>query len=151
MTTKKKDLFFINAIDLVKDIDFELITDTPFHDDIITHFYEFENHKIDYELIQILGLGVVKNIHIDNDYYVYNASNDHLGNNFGFINEVVRIGAYYQITHPDYDDKELEKKIFKTKHGKEYLKKLQTSDTDIVLYRLKEIFDRKKGEIIQLF
>ncbi|MFD2043360.1 hypothetical protein ACFSTA_03060 [Ornithinibacillus salinisoli] len=74
MTAKKDDLFFVDARDLVKDIDFEVITDTPFQEEQVNHFYELVNHVIDNELIQILGLVVVKNSHIDNDYYVYNAS-----------------------------------------------------------------------------
>ena len=126
------------------DVDFEIVTGTPFSN-------ELENHEIDYELAQILGLGIVKNLYLDNDYYVYNASADNLDSNFGFMNEVVRIGVYYQITHPEYDDRELEQTIFGTKGGTEYLRLLQTVNTDSVLNRLKKVFDSKKGKIILFF
>lgn len=150
MKAKKENLFYVDARDIVKDIHFKVVTDTPFNANVVTHFYEFEDHTLDYELIELMGLGVVRNLHFDNDYYVYNASDEQMDNRFRVANETLRIGVYYQITHPDYDDRDLEKLIFKTPGGKEYLTLLQTRDTNQVLNRLKEIFDRKKGQVINL-
>jgi hypothetical protein len=148
MTKEKKDLIFINAEGVIEGVDFKVVTDTPFNPELVTHFYEFVNHEIDYELALILGLGVIKNLHLDNDFYIYNASNDQ-ADNFGFMNEVTRISVYYQITHPEYDEKELEEFIIGTERGRKFLKKLQTVDTDIPYLRLKEIFDSNKGNIIK--
>lgn len=83
MKAEKEDLFFVEAIDLVKGFDFEVVTDTEFNKEVVHPFYEFENHIIDYELIEILGLGVVRSLHFEDDYYVYNASSDHVDDNFG--------------------------------------------------------------------
>ncbi len=145
---KKQDLFLVDAEDLILGVDFEVVTDTPFNTEQVSHFYEFENHEIDYELAVILGLGVVKNLHFEDDYYIYNASNDQ-ADNFGFMNEVTRIDVYYQITHPEYDHKELEEFIIGTERGRRYLRKLLKVDTDEPYVRLKEVFDRKKGRIVQ--
>lgn len=148
MVNKKKNMFWVDATELVPSLDFIVITDTKFNAELVDHFYKFENHEIDYELVVMLGLGVVKNLHMDNDYYIYNCSNDQ-PDNFGFMNEVTRIGVYYQITHPYYDDTELEKLIIDNKVGREFLKKLQCVDSDLPYNRLKQIIDSKKGNVIQ--
>ncbi|CQR46289.1 hypothetical protein BN1058_00542 [Paraliobacillus sp. PM-2] len=149
MKKPKNDLYLIEAKDLICGVDFEVVTNTPYNGDVTVHFYEFENHEIDTDLATMLGLGVVKNLHIVDDYYIYNASNDH-ADNFGFMNEVTRIAIYYQITHPHYDDKELEEFIINTERGRKYLKKLQTVDSDMPFQKLKEIYDRKKGNLVLL-
>ncbi|KAB2332618.1 hypothetical protein [Bacillus mesophilum] len=147
MNKPKKDLFLIDSEDLICGVDFDVVTDTPYDEDSVEHSFEFENHEMDSELAVILGLGVVKNLHTEYDYYIYNASNDQ-ADNFGFMNEFTRISVYYQITHPHYDDKKLEEFIIGTERGRMFLKKLQTVDSDMPFLRLKEIFDRKRGNVV---
>lgn len=148
ITNHKNNLFLIDASTLLLGIDFEVITDTIFKKELIEHFYKFEDHEIEYELVTILGLGVVKNLNLDNDYYIYNASDDSL-DNFRLMNEVTRLEVYYQITHPDYDNKQLEKFILGTERGKKFLMKLQTVDSELPYNELKRVFENKKGNIFQ--
>lgn len=148
MSNQKDNLFLVNAEDLILGVDFEVVTDTPFDADRVRYFFRLDNHDIDYELAITLGLGVVKNLFFEDDFYIYNASNDH-ADHFGLMNVVMRMDVYYQITHPEYDNKKLEEFIIGTERGKKFLEKLQTVDTDVPYKRLKQVFDSKKGNVIQ--
>ena len=147
MVSKKKDMFFVDARELVCGIDFVVDTCTTFDANVVNHFYSFENHEIDYKLAQILGLGVARNLLMEDDFYIYNASDDRL-DNFGMMYEIARLGIYYQITHPDYDDKDLEEMMIGNSFGKEFLKQIQTVETDMPYMKLKEIFNSKKGNVV---
>src|SRR5690625_4102474 len=97
---KKENLSFINAENLVEGVDFEVVTDTPFKKDQVFHFFKYTEHEIDEELATMLGFGVVRSLHFENDFYLYNASDDEY-DDFGLMNEITRVEVYYQITHPN--------------------------------------------------
>ncbi|WP_067726983.1 hypothetical protein [Oceanobacillus damuensis] len=142
MNVKQKEMFFLDATELVNGVDFEVVTDTTFTEGAVERLYGVGNLRIDYALINILGLGVVKNIHFD-DWYLYDTASDNI------ISETVRLGIYYQLSHPKYDDKELDRLIFGTPAGMDYVMSILGTDGVWVIARLKGIFDEKKGKVLE--
>ncbi|PAV27977.1 hypothetical protein CIL05_19115 [Virgibacillus profundi] len=142
MNMKQTNLFYVDATELVDGIDYEVITETGYIDHKVERLYGVDNHSIDYDLIKILGLGVVKNNHLQ-DYYIFNAASDNI------MNEMIRIDVYYQITHPEFDDKPLDRWVFGSPAGVDYLLSLLGSQGAWVISRLKGIFnDKKNGQVL---
>lgn len=146
MAKRKEDLHLMDLEGTRLDIDYFVVTDTDFDEQIVRYGYLIDNHEYDLDLAVTLGLGVIES-HDGDMSLLYNADG-----NRGKLreqSEMLRIATYYQITHPKYDDKELENLVMKTKGGKEYLKLLQTNDSDMPYEKLKSIFDSKKGIVIK--
>lgn len=141
MNQERKEMFYIDAAALQNYLDIEVMTHTEFDFNRVERLYGVENHELDYDWIEKLGLGIVRTNHF-NDYYIYNASYDNL------MNESTRIGLYYQLTHPEYDDKELDRWIFGDKEGIDYLLELVGEHGLLVVSMLKEIYQQKKGNVI---
>ncbi|OZU89623.1 hypothetical protein CIL03_00310 [Virgibacillus indicus] len=142
MISKRKEMFYLDATELIMDRDFEVMTNTTFADDIVERLYGVDNHRIDYGLIKILGLGVVKNKHF-NALYIYDAAGDNL------MSEMIRLRIYYQLSYPEYDDKELDCWIFGDVAGVNYVLRIMGSSGAWVISRLKGIFNEKKGRVVE--
>ncbi|MFC4022256.1 hypothetical protein ACFOUV_00330 [Oceanobacillus longus] len=141
MSLQKKEMYFVDANELIYGEDFDVVTDTPFIEGEVERLYGLDNHKINYSLIQKLNLGVVKNKYYD-EYYIYNAVCDNIKN------ESIRLGIYYQITHPEFDDKALDSWIFGSTDGVDYILDLFGSHGVCVLSWLNDIFSKKKGNVL---
>jgi len=148
MRKERNDAFLVNLEEakIELGVDFITVTDTFFDERIIRFAYLMENHEYDLDLAVTLGLGIIKSD--DGQMTLLYNADDYIGSD-RMIGEVLRVGVYYQITHPDYDDKDLEKTVIKTKGGKEFLKMIQTNDSDEPYERLKSVFDSKKGNVVK--
>ncbi|MBT2600721.1 hypothetical protein J7E18_03235 [Oceanobacillus sp. ISL-73] len=142
MNQERKRMFYIDATALQNYLDIEVMTNTEFDFKRVDRLYGVDNHELNYDWIEKLGLGVVRTSYF-NDYFIYNATYDNL------INESTRIGLYYQLTHPEYDDKELDRWIFGDKDGINYLLELVGEHGLLVVSKLKEIYRQKKGNVIK--
>ncbi|WP_337018982.1 hypothetical protein [Oceanobacillus massiliensis] len=142
MNLSKNDMYYLDASQLRYGIDFDVITETPFTEGIVERLYGVDNHVINDKWIKKLGLGVVKN-NYTNDSYIYDITSENI------LNETVKIGIYYQLTHPEFDDKELDRWVFGSKEGVDYVIGLLGNEAAAcVLSQLKEIFKAKKGKVL---
>jgi len=141
MNLNLKAMYYVDASELVYGIDFEVVTKTPFIEGEVERLYGVDNHSINYRLIKQLGLGVVKNNFMD-DYYIYNVTRENIHD------ELIKLRIYYQITNPEYDDKQLEQLIFGNEDGIDYIVSLLDKESGCVLSQLVEIFKAKKGKVL---
>ncbi|WP_249872364.1 hypothetical protein [Oceanobacillus saliphilus] len=142
MYLKKKNMFYVDLSELPQWKSFDVVTNTPFEEVGVERLYGVEDHILDYRLIEMLDLGVVKD-HYNDTCYIYNPT---AGN---FFNETMKLGIYYQITHPEYDDKELDRWIFGNEDGVEYILNLFPQDGPCILSLLNDTFKSKKGKVLK--
>ncbi|WP_067726992.1 hypothetical protein [Oceanobacillus damuensis] len=142
MHLKKKNMFYVDLSELNQWNRFDVVTNTPFEEGAVERLYGVEDHILNYNLIRKLRLGVVKNQYND-ECFIY----DPTGGNF--FNETIKVGIYYQITHPDYDDKELDRWIFGNEEGVDYILNLFPKDGACILSLLNDIFKSKKGKVLE--
>lgn len=146
MPLKKKNMFVVAAEDLLYGVDFEVITSTPYEEEFVTYFFKVEDHELNEDLVYKLGLGIISNLHEKGDYYLYNASFD--GNDaFGFIREVSRLEAYYQLTHPQYENPKFEEFV-NAERGKRLFEKMFGDDATYIGEKLREIYAMQKSNVI---
>lgn len=147
MPLKKKNMYLVSAEDLLYGVDFEVITSTAYEEEFVLYFFKIEDHELDEDLVYKLGLGIISNLHEADDYYLYNASLD--GNDaFGFIREVSRLEAYYQLTHPRYENPEFEDFV-NAERGKLIFEKMFGEHATDIREKLREIYAMQKGNVIQ--
>lgn len=139
MIPKRNELYYLDAEKMIIDEDIEVVTDTPFAG--VERLYGVDNHSIDYRLIKIFGLGVVKNKHFE-AWYIYDAADDN------FLNEIIKLRIYYQLSHPEFDDKELDRWIFGDVAGVNYVLRIAGAHGGWVISQLKGIFSEKKGKVV---
>lgn len=121
--------------------EYTVVMDTPFVEELIEHVYDFFNHDFDLSLATQLGLGVIQDTNTMK-MYIYNAETA-VGDDYS-NDEAMRVGMYYQLTHPEYDDKNLDI-LLNSAGGEEYLKLLMLNPSDDIINKLKVIFDSRKG------
>jgi hypothetical protein len=119
------------------------VIDTPFDEGFVKYVYEFDSgHEINFDIATAVGLGVVKDKDTG-ELFIYNS--DESDSKTNESDELLRLGIYYQLTHPSYDDKKLDGLLNKTKGGETYLRLLFVVEPDEYIQKLKEIFNSKKG------
>lgn len=124
----------------------ELLSET--HEHILTDQYRFvaiENHEIDYELIEKTGLGVATSNHDTSVKLLYNPNKQD-----SIDDETIRFGVYYQLTHMQFDDKQLEKLLLQDVTGKVFMEIVFGENMYELYNRLKRVFDSKKNNVISL-
>ena len=98
--------------------------------------------SINISLAVALGLGVIQSLS-DGSKYLYHA--DVSDDEDRQMHEMLRLGMYYQIMNPDYDDRRLD--YFMNGNGGEfYLSTLLFADTMEPIEKLRAIFATKKGQ-----
>lgn len=142
MKLKRNALYYVDASELEYGVDYEVVTETPFIEGEIDRLYGVDNHAINYKLVKQLGLGVVKN-NFMNDYYIYDTAGENIHD------EIIKLRIYYQITYPEYDDKDLEQQVFGNEDKFDYIVSLLGKNSGCILSQLKEIFQGKKGQVLQ--
>lgn len=113
--------------------------ETPFPNGI-DHVWEITDGEIDVELAVKLALGVIEDLDTGKRF-LYHA--DGVGENRK-KKEYLRLGIYYQLTHPEYDDRKLDVLIQQV-GGKDFLKQLLLVNDDSIFTRLHEISNKFKG------
>lgn len=141
MIRKQNEMYYLDATEMISGMDFDVVTNTLFSDGAVERLYGVDDHRIDFNLIHILELGVVKNNHFD-DWYIYDAAGEN------FVSEIIKFRLYYQLSHPEFDDKELERWIFSDVARVNYVLRLTGSHGAWVISKLKEIYDAKKGKVV---
>lgn len=137
--SSEKDMFRITVNGLIAGEDINVVTDTPFEDNATVSLNGIMYHKPNYRYAKILGLGII----LEEDYtFFYEPYIDDL------VVESLKTGVYYQLTHPNHDDKDLEELLFGVRGGAAFLKKIQHVDTDELIEELKFIFQSKKGNVL---
>jgi hypothetical protein len=116
------------------------VSETLYPEELVEFVYDV-GPNVDIRLAVTLGLGVVKSLS-DGKVLLYHA--DNVDDEDRMQNEMLRLGMYYQIMNPDYDDRRLNY-VFETNGGEFYLRMLLFCDTDEPIQRLREIFTAKKG------
>lgn len=139
-------MFVVPAEDLLYGVDFEVITSTPYEEEFVAYFFKVEDHDIDEDLVYKLGLGIISNLHEADDYYLYNASFDS-DDAFGFIREVTRLEAYYQLTHPQYENPKFEEFV-NSERGKRLFEKMFDTDAAYIENKLQAIYALQKSNVI---
>jgi hypothetical protein len=117
--------------------------ETPFNKKVAKHVYHIEDHDIDVGLAITIGLGVIEDV-ASGERYLYNAEIDTHDNIEE--DEIVRMGIYYQLIHPEYEDKKLDIILNRTAGGENYIRSLFNVYDFTVIDRLKEIFESHKGK-----
>lgn len=119
-----------------------VIVETCFQKELIQYVYDI-GQDVDFPLAVTLGLGVIQSLH-DGSLAIYHA--DTTDYPLRMTDEMLRLGMYYQITHPEYDDRHLDY-LLQTKGGKYYLRRLFFCERykQDPLEELKKIFANKKG------
>lgn len=117
------------------------IIDTPFQSELIEFVYDV-GPTVDVPLAVQLGLGVIKSLS-DGSLLLYNADTQDYEDRL--TDEKLRLGMYYQIKHPEYDDRQLDY-ILQTKGGPDYLVNLHFCNTVEPIDKLMDIFAAKKGK-----
>lgn len=115
---------------------------TPYSTELVNEVYEIPDHEIDFKLAVTLGLGVIKELSTGH-LFLYHTDTESENRQ---DDEALRMGMYYQIAHPEYDDVRLDG-ILNTKGGEQYIRHLLFIKSDEVIEKLKDIFESKKGEI----
>lgn len=116
--------------------------ETPYDEKVVKYSYHLEDHKIDKKLASIIGLGVLVNIHIG-DEFLYNSGSDEDESEEDIqAQELLRLGIYYQINYPEYFDTKLYTLLFNTKGGEEYIRSLFIVQDDEPINKLKEILNK---------
>lgn len=69
MFNDKQNLYAISTEGSLFGVDCEVITSTNYEEDEVTDFIKIKNHEIDEALVYQLGLGIVSNLHEQDDYY----------------------------------------------------------------------------------
>lgn len=139
---QKKNMYLIDmtGVNVTK----ELVSETqktPLSDSF--RFVEIEDHDVNYELINRVGLGVARPVEGESHKLIYNPNiQDSLDD------EVMRFGIYYQLTHRDFDDKQLEKMLFDDMTGKVFMEIVFGEQADGLYNELRQLYDRKKGNIV---
>ena len=116
---------------------------TFFQAELIEYVYDV-GPNIDMKWAVTLGLGVIQSLN-DGSLCLYNA--DTADYDMRLQDEMLKLGMYYQITNPDYDDRQLDG-ILQTKGGINYLRTLlfcHSTDYDPI-EALIDIFSTKKGK-----
>ncbi len=93
------------------DSTYDGIADTFFQEELIDYVYDV-GPNVDIKLAVTLGLGVIQSLH-DGSLSLYNA--DTADYELRLVDEMLRLGIYYQITNPEYDDRQLDRIL----HGKD--------------------------------
>lgn len=124
------------------DSTYDGIADTFFQDELIDYVYDV-GPNVDIKLAVTLGLGVIQSLH-DGSLSLYNA--DTADYELRLVDEMLRLGMYYQITNLDYDDRQLDRILHKDE-GVHYLRNLLLSyyPNPDPIEALFEIFSSKKG------
>lgn len=117
------------------------VGETMYSEDLVEYVYDV-GPSVDINLAVTLGLGVVKSLS-DGSLHLYHADNVH--DEDRLQNEMLRIGMYYQIMNPEYDDRRLNY-LFNAKGGEVYLRMLVFCDTEEPIEKLRDIFTAKKGK-----
>lgn len=146
MPLQKKNMYLVSAEGLLYGVDFEVITSTYHEEELVPYFFKIEDHDLDEDLVYKLGLGIISNLHEADDYYLYNASFDGT-DAFGFIREVMRLEAYYQLTHFDYENPKFEEFV-NAERGKRLFEKMFGEHAVYIEERLQEIFAIQKSNVI---
>lgn len=109
-------------------------------------FYFIDSHEYNRDLLNTLGFSSFNDN--DGNRYVYNVLKDNSIDKYD--NELIRFKIYYQLSFPDFDDRQLEV-ILDELGGVRFINKLiDNLEESVLIYkRLKEIFDSKKGNVIQ--
>lgn len=109
-------------------------------------FYFIDSHEYNRDLLNTLGFSLFNDN--DDNRYVYNVLKDNSIDKYD--NELIRFKIYYQLSFPDFDDRQLEV-ILDELGGARFINKLiDNLEESVLIYkRLKEIFDSKKGNVIQ--
>lgn len=149
---KKEDFVVVSKVIMTEDISFlpfeegvdypngTLISETFFPEELVDYVYDV-GPNVNISLAVTLGLGVLKSL-TDGTLYLYHADNvDDMDRE---IDENLRLGMYYQIMNPQYDDRKLND-LLDTPGGEFYLRMLFLCDLEQPMDRLKEIFVEKKG------
>ncbi|MBU9711652.1 hypothetical protein [Evansella tamaricis] len=121
---------------------FKSIMKTMFDEDAVKYCYYLENHKINFELATNLGLGVLKSKDTE-ELFLYHSdvSSDE---EVAAEDEFLRICIYYQLTHPDFEDVELEK-FYQTEYGENYIGMLCMGKATEIVESLGAIFKAQKA------
>lgn len=122
--------------------DIEFIMDTPFPSDLTEFVYDV-GCTVDISLAVTLGLGVIKSLS-NGKLYVYHADTIDDDDISYQSKEMLRLGMFYQLMHPEYDDRKLNL-ILESKGGEYLLSSLILFNTIEPIEMLKEIFAAKKG------
>lgn len=120
------------------------VKETPFEEDLVKYVYDIENHKIDIDLAVTVGLGVIRDV-ASGEEYLYNTGSKGITEDFE-ADELLRMGIYYQITHPEYIDKKLDILLNATDGGEAYIRMLFTVHDNGPIEKLREIFNAQKGK-----
>lgn len=143
---KKRNMYLVSTKDLLLGVDFAVLTNTDYVEEEVDYFYKIVNHTINERLIHLLGLGIVYNLHEEDDFYIYNAT-DLVYDMFSVKKEVTRIAVYYQLTHPYYEDDQL-KQFMLTERGKKYLYHLVPEAGEELYNHLLQIFSRDNDNVV---
>lgn len=140
----KKDIERVILDGVELGVDFKLLTNTPFDIDKVKYAYSFSG-AIDLELIEQIGLGVIESTD-DGEIFLYNAMYDKDSPDDKESYEMLRMGVYYQITHPDYVDTKLDILVNKTTNSGEFFKYIFAEETTEPIEIVKEIIREQKGK-----
>lgn len=105
------------------------------------YVYFINNHEIDEKLAVSLGLGVIQNMKNGEKYLYHAVSNS----NDNMADEMLRLGIYYQIKFPNYNDKKLDQLLNRTSGGEEHIRLLMLSHDEKIINDLKNVFYSQKG------
>lgn len=146
MEQKKKNLYAVSTEDLVFGIDYEVVTSTPFEEEKVDYFVKIVNHEIDQDLACYLGLGVIRNLHEAEDYYLYCASynNEEV---FSYLKQQMRFEMYYQLTHLAYENKRFEK-FMAEGLGELLLERMFGEDAEKIHTALLQRYQVNKGNVL---
>ncbi|UCZ54963.1 hypothetical protein LGQ02_09660 [Bacillus shivajii] len=117
------------------------VWETVYPTKLVQFVYDVGNN-IDMSLAVTLGLGVIQSLS-DGTLYLYHA--DMIDDEDRMKHEMLRLGMYYQLMNPKYDDRRLDY-LFNSSGGTFYLSTLLFTDCIEPIEKLKAIFSSKKGK-----
>ena len=140
---QKKNMFLVDmtGVNVTK----ELVSETqktPLSDRY--RFVEIEDHDVNYELINRVGLGVARSAEDESHKLIYNPNTQD-----SLDDEVMRFGIYYQLTHREFDDKQLEEKLFGDVTGKVFMEVIFGEQAEDLYNELKQLYESKRGNVVQ--
>lgn len=119
----------------------EHVLETVFTKELVEFVYDV-GPSINSSLAVALKLGVIQSLS-DGSKYLYHA--DVIDDDGRKRHEMLRLGMYYQIMNPDYDDRRLDY-LMNGNGGEFYLSTLLFTDTMEPIKKLRAIFATKKGK-----
>lgn len=114
--------------------------ETPITYEEISHVYSIDDMPIDLNLAIQCGLGVVE---YGDKQYLYNSAINEGEDNES--TELLRVGIYYQLTHPEYQDAVLDQTINATENSAKYIGLLLNEP--LLILELQRIFSKQKGKV----